>query len=116
MTGWIRELLGPEADALLKYECKGIPRQSLNLPSPDHVDRIFIPSDRNQRVINNLARMHITGRLAGTGYMSILPVDRGSSIPPPLPSRPTRFTSTPKTSSSWPSRVVAMQSRPRSGC
>src|ERR1043166_1654765 len=77
MSGWIRELLGAEADSLLKYECKGIPRQSLHLPGPDYIDRIFIPSDRNQRVVNNLARLHGTGRLAGTGYLSILPIDQG---------------------------------------
>jgi fructose-bisphosphate aldolase, class I len=76
MSGWIREL-GAEADSLLKHECKGIPRQSLHLPGPDYVDRIFIPSDRNQRVLNNLARLHGSGRLAGTGYLSILPVDQG---------------------------------------
>jgi class I fructose-bisphosphate aldolase len=77
MSGWIPELLGPEAGALLKYECKGIPRQSLHLPGPDYVDRVFIPSDRNQRVLNNLARLHGCGRLAGTGYLSILPIDQG---------------------------------------
>jgi class I fructose-bisphosphate aldolase len=77
MSGWIRELSGAEADALLKYECKGIPRQSLHLPGPDYIDRVFLPSDRNQRVLNNLARLHNTGRLAGTGYLSILPIDQG---------------------------------------
>jgi class I fructose-bisphosphate aldolase len=77
MSGWIRELLGTDADSLLKYECKGISKQILHLPGPDSLDRIFIPSDRNQRVLNNLARMHHTGRLAGTGYLSILPVDQG---------------------------------------
>jgi class I fructose-bisphosphate aldolase len=77
MKGWIRELLGTDADSLLKYECKGLPKQSLNLPGPDFVDRIFIPSDRNQRVINNLVRLYNTGRLAGTGYLSILPIDQG---------------------------------------
>src|SRR5208283_477887 len=73
----IGELLGAEADRLLKHVCKTIPKQSLHLPGPDYVDRIFIPSDRNQRVINNLARLHSGGRLAGTGYMSILPIDQG---------------------------------------
>ncbi len=77
MKGWIRELLGADADSLLKYECKGIAKQSLNLPGPDYVDRIFIPSDRNQRVLNNLARLFNTGRLTGTGYLSILPIDQG---------------------------------------
>ncbi len=77
MSSWLNEILGSEADSLLKYECKGIPRQSLHLPGPDYVDRIFVPSDRNQRVLNNLARLHNTGRLAGTGYLSILPIDQG---------------------------------------
>src|SRR5215475_4687404 len=77
MSGWIRDLLGPEGDSLLKYECKGISRQRLHLPGPDFVDQIFGPSDRNQRVLNNLARMHNHGRLAGTGYLSILPIDQG---------------------------------------
>jgi len=77
MSSWIREMLGAEAESLLRYECKGIPKQSLHLPGPDYVDRVFIPSDRNQRVINNLARLHDSGRLAGSGYLSILPIDQG---------------------------------------
>jgi class I fructose-bisphosphate aldolase len=77
MSSWLHEILGSEADSLLKYECKGIPRQSLHLPGPDYVDRMFVPSDRNQRVLNNIARLHSTGRLAGTGYLSILPIDQG---------------------------------------
>ena len=77
MSGWIRELLGADAESLLKYECKGIPKASLHLPGPDYIDRIFLQTDRNQRVINNLARLHHTGRLADTGYMSILPIDQG---------------------------------------
>src|SRR5207248_4686953 len=52
-------------------------REQLHLPGPDFVDRIFIPSDRSQRVLNNLARLMDCGRLAGTGYVSILPVDQG---------------------------------------
>jgi class I fructose-bisphosphate aldolase len=77
MSRWIREMLGSEADSLLKHECKGISKQSIHVPGPDFVDRIFLPSDRNQRVINQLARLHSTGRLAGTGYLSILPIDQG---------------------------------------
>ena len=73
----IGELLGPEADSLLKHVCKTIPKQSLHLPGPDFVDRIFVPSDRNSRVLSNLQRLFGTGRLAGTGYLSILPVDQG---------------------------------------
>src|SRR5271166_885107 len=73
----IGELLGAEADSLLKHVCKTISKQSLHLPGPDFVDRIFVPSDRNPRVLTNLQRLFGTGRLAGTGYMSILPVDQG---------------------------------------
>ena len=73
----IGELLGPETDSLLKHVCKTIPKQSLHLPGPDFVDRIFVPSDRNPRVLSNLQRFFGTGRLAGTGYLSILPVDQG---------------------------------------
>ena len=73
----IGELLGAEADSLLKHVCKTIPKESLHLPGPDFVDRIFAPSDRNPRVLGNLQRLFGTGRLAGTGYLSILPVDQG---------------------------------------
>ncbi len=73
----IGELLGAEAEGLLKHVCKTIPKQSLHLPGPDFVDRIFVPSDRNPRVLSNLQRLFGTGRLAGTGYLSILPVDQG---------------------------------------
>ncbi len=71
------DLLGAEADSLLNHVCKTIPKQSLHLPGPDFVDQVFVPSDRNPRVLNNLQRMFGTGRLAGTGYLSILPVDQG---------------------------------------
>jgi fructose-bisphosphate aldolase, class I len=77
MSAWIQELLGGDADKLLSYRCKGITKEELHLPGPDFVDRIFIPSDRNQRVINQIQRLHNHGRLAGSGYVSILPVDQG---------------------------------------
>jgi class I fructose-bisphosphate aldolase len=71
------ELLGKDADSLLKHTCTTIPRESLHLPGPDVVNRIYVPSDRNPRVLNNLQRLIGHGRLAGSGYMSILPVDQG---------------------------------------
>ena len=71
------ELLGKDADSLLKHTCTTISRESLHLPGPDFVDRIFVPSDRNPRVLNNLQRLFGHGRLADTGYLSILPVDQG---------------------------------------
>ena len=77
MIGKVTELLGKEADSLLNYKCSGIPQSSLHLPGADFVDRIFIPSDRNQRVLGNLQWLFSEGRLADTGYVSILPVDQG---------------------------------------
>ena len=76
-TGNIEELLGAEAESLLKHTCKTIDRGSLNLPGPDFVDRCFGASNRSPQVLRNLQALYGTGRLANTGYMSILPVDQG---------------------------------------
>lgn len=73
----IQELLGNEAEELLKYECKGVPKANLHLPGSDFVDRTLALSDRPVRVLSNLQRVFDHGRLAGTGYVSILPVDQG---------------------------------------
>jgi class I fructose-bisphosphate aldolase len=73
----IHGLLGQEAQDLLTHECKTIPRSMLHLPGPDFVDRVWAQSDRNPRVLSALQRIFGTGRLAGTGYLSILPVDQG---------------------------------------
>jgi class I fructose-bisphosphate aldolase len=73
----IADLLGDEADSLLSYTCRGIPKERLTLPSPDHVRRSWGDSDRKPTVLVNLQRIYGTGRLAGTGYLSILPVDQG---------------------------------------
>jgi fructose-bisphosphate aldolase, class I len=76
MIDKIKEHLGKEADSLLNYKAK-VSKEHLNLPGPDFVDRIFAISDRNINVIKNLQWLFSTGRLAGTGYLSILPVDQG---------------------------------------
>jgi len=73
----IVELLGPQADFLLGFNSPKISKESLHLPGPDFVDRVFVATDRNPRVLGNLQRMFNTGRLAGTGFLSILPVDQG---------------------------------------
>jgi class I fructose-bisphosphate aldolase len=73
----VQELLGAEADALLGYKAKGFDKSLLHLPGPDFVDRVLGPSDRNPQVLPNFQQMLNTGRLAGTGYVSILPVDQG---------------------------------------
>ncbi|WP_404309574.1 class I fructose-bisphosphate aldolase [Neorhodopirellula lusitana] len=77
MSQTIQELLGDEAKGLFEHECKTIDRGHLHLPGPDFLERIVCGTDRNQRVINSLARLFEHGRLAGTGYVSILPVDQG---------------------------------------
>jgi fructose-bisphosphate aldolase, class I len=69
--------LGDKADYLLKHTSKTVSKDQLHLPGPDFVDRIFAHTDRNQRVLNNLQWIYNSGRLAGTGYVSILPVDQG---------------------------------------
>ena len=73
----IQSLLGGKAEFLLGFDSPKISKARLHLPGPDFMDRIFLQSDRNPRVLNNLAWMYKNGRLAGTGYLSILPVDQG---------------------------------------
>lgn len=75
--GEIQKLLGADAGSLLEHRSTTIPASSLHLPGPDYVDRVFVQSDRPPMVLGNLQRMFNTGRLAGTGYLSILPVDQG---------------------------------------
>jgi len=73
----IEELLGDEAKTLLGHKCVKVPKESLHLPGPDFVDRIWAQSDRTNRVLQNLNWLFQHGNLAGTGYLSILPVDQG---------------------------------------
>jgi fructose-bisphosphate aldolase, class I len=76
-TSSIQSLLGAKADSLLGFSSPKISKDMLHLPGPDFIDRVWLHSDRNSRVITNLQRMFHHGRLAGTGYLSILPVDQG---------------------------------------
>lgn len=73
----VAELLGAEAESLLGHQCRTVRKEDLHLPGADVVDRIYAASDRNARVLTNLQRIFGSGRLAGTGYVSILPVDQG---------------------------------------
>jgi len=77
MDDKILSLLGAEAPSLLEHECKTISKEMIHIPGPDWVDRIWALSDRSPRVLRNLQALYGTGRLANTGYMSILPVDQG---------------------------------------
>jgi class I fructose-bisphosphate aldolase len=77
MLGRIQELLGGHGDALLKHNCTTIPKDLLHAPGPDFLDRVWIDSDRKAPVLRNLHALFGHGRLANTGYVSILPVDQG---------------------------------------
>jgi len=74
----IKKILGPDAEKLLGHTCTGIPKDMIHKPGPDFLERVFEHSDRNNLVLNNMERLfNQRGRLAGTGYVSILPVDQG---------------------------------------
>jgi class I fructose-bisphosphate aldolase len=77
MVDKIKDMLGADADHLLNFNTPKIPKDQLHLPGPDFVDRVIAHSDRNNRVLGNLQWIFTHGRLAGTGYLSILPVDQG---------------------------------------
>ena len=72
----IREYLGEEAEDILNHTCV-FPKEQLHLPGPDFIDRVLVPSDRNPGVLRNLQAFFDQGRLAKTGYLSVLPVDQG---------------------------------------
>ena len=73
----IEDILGADAAALLGHECKTIPQSSLLLPGPDYVSQAYGASNRGPRVLTSLQSLFDHGRLGGTGYVSILPVDQG---------------------------------------
>jgi class I fructose-bisphosphate aldolase len=73
----IEQILGDEAESLLTYQSKTIPKEMLHLPGPDFIDRVTASTDRSPAVLRNLSTLFKNGRLAGTGYVSILPVDQG---------------------------------------
>jgi class I fructose-bisphosphate aldolase len=73
----LQSLLGNDADDLLSHTCKGVPREQLSLPGPDYLAEVMVNSDRSPQVLRSLSGLYGHGRLAGTGYVSILPVDQG---------------------------------------
>jgi class I fructose-bisphosphate aldolase len=73
----IAAMLGEEAELLLSHTSKGIPKEDLILPGPDFIDRVIVDTDRSPTVVRNLGLLYNNGRLGGTGYLSILPVDQG---------------------------------------
>jgi class I fructose-bisphosphate aldolase len=77
MSSKLEQILGEDAAPLLHHQCKTIPKEHIHLPGPDYVERIYTASDRPVRVLGSLQSLINHGRLAGTGYVSILPVDQG---------------------------------------
>ena len=75
-TTKIEEYLGAEAEDLLTYEAK-VDKTNLVLPGPDFIDRVWVNSDRNPQVLKSMQSIYGHGRLANTGYVSVLPVDQG---------------------------------------
>ena len=73
----VEQILGDDAALLLEHRCETVPKAMLHLPGPDFVDRIWAGTDRSNRVLRNLSSIYEHGRLGGTGYVSILPVDQG---------------------------------------
>ena len=73
----ITDLLGDKAAYYLEHDCQTIPKDDIHLPSPDHIERIWVNSNRNNQVLKNFQALLDHGRLAGTGYCSIFPVDQG---------------------------------------
>lgn len=73
----LHSLLGDDADSLLNHSCAGITKDQIHVPGPDFIDRVTSASDRSPQVLRNLSSLYNHGRLAGTGYVSILPVDQG---------------------------------------
>jgi class I fructose-bisphosphate aldolase len=73
----IEQLLGAEAETLLTHTCTGIPKENLHVPGPDYLDQVVYMKNRKPGVLRNLNALYNTGRLAGSGYLSLLPVDQG---------------------------------------
>jgi len=73
----LSSLLGAEADSLLNHTCAGVPRSAIVEPGPDFIDRVMVQTDRSPAVLRSLGQLYGSGRLGGSGYISILPVDHG---------------------------------------
>jgi len=76
-TGTLEQLLGDQAASLLEHRCETVSKTMLHLPGPDFMNRVWTGSDRSNQVLRNLNSIYQHGRLSGTGYVSILPVDQG---------------------------------------
>ena len=112
MLATIEKHLGDKAKYLLNFKSPKIPQERLHLPEPEFIDRIFSASDRNNRVLGSLQRLFGHGRLGGTGYLSILPVDQGIEHSAGASfAKKTLITSIRRTLCALHSRETAMPSR-----
>ncbi|STJ79877.1 fructose-bisphosphate aldolase [Escherichia coli] len=112
----IAQLLGKDADNLLQHRCMTIPSDQLYLPGHDYVDRVMIDNNRPPAVLRNMQTLYNTGRLAGTGYLSILPVDQGVEHSAELHLLLTRSTLTRKTLLNWRSKRAVTVWRQLTAC
>ena len=112
----ISQLLGADADRLLGFSTPKIARTSLHLPGPDFVDRVMAATDRKPMVLRNLQAIFNNGRLAGSGYVSILPVDQGIEHSAGASFAPNPLFFDPEKSSGWLSRAAATRWPPPSAC
>ena len=110
----IIDLLGNRAEYYLGHTCKTIDKSLIHVPSADTIDKVWINSDRNIRTLNSLQTLLGHGRLANTGYVSILPVDQGINILPELHSLRILFISILRISSNWPLKADATELPPLS--
>ncbi len=112
----IAQLLGKDADNLLQHRCMTIPSDQLYLPGHDYVDRVMIDNNRPPAVLRNMQTLYNTGRLAGTGYLSILPVDQGveHSAGASFAANPLYFD--PKTLLNWRSKRAVTVWRQLTAC
>ena len=112
----IVQLLGDEAEHLLEHRCTGIPKESLHLPGTDYVDRVVAMKDRKVGVLRSMQALYGHGRLANTGYLSLLPVDQGVEHSGGASFAPNPIYFDLRTSSSWPSKAAATAWPRRSAC
>lgn len=112
----IAQLLGKDADNLLQHRCMTIPSDQLYLPGHDYVDRVMIDNNRPPAVLRNMQTLYNTGRLAGTGYLSILPVDQGVEHSAGASLLLTRSTLTRKTLLNWRSKRAVTVWRQLTAC
>lgn len=112
----IAQLLGKDADNLLQHRCMTIPSDQLYLPGHDYVDRVMIDNNRPPAVLRNMQTLYNTGRLAGTGYLSILPVDQGVEHSAGASFAANRSTLTRKTLLNWRSKRAVTVWRQLTAC